>query len=56
VAASPDFGNIAITHPGVGIYMSSNSGVTWTAKTNAGIRNWHGIAATADFIKIAALQ
>mgnify|MGYP000638559620 CR=1 FL=1 len=45
---------MAITINAVSIYISSDSGVSWTAKTNAGSRDWRGIASTPDFNKLAA--
>jgi phage terminase large subunit-like protein len=36
------------------IYMSMDNGVAWTAKVNAGIREWRLIASTPDFNKLAA--
>jgi photosystem II stability/assembly factor-like uncharacterized protein len=36
------------------IYASYNGGVTWSALTGAGSRDWRAVAASYDFSKMAA--
>jgi hypothetical protein len=40
--------------PGIGIYTSTNSGLTWN-RTSAPLTNWTGIASSADGTKLAAV-
>jgi hypothetical protein len=61
ITASPDFRFMAATLSGNGdyygnIYMSKDSGVTWTVLTGTGSRRWTEIASTPDFINLAAID
>ena len=56
VTASPDFRLMAATLFNDYIYMSSDSGVTWTVMTAAGSKGWRGITSSPDFTKLVTVS
>lgn len=54
IAISKSGINIIVAVHGGFIYLSSNSGTTWTALTNAGSRNWTSVAFSDDATIIIA--
>jgi photosystem II stability/assembly factor-like uncharacterized protein len=55
IASSSDGSKLAALVNNGYIYISTNSGFTWTQQTSAGARNWYSIASSNDGNKLAAV-
>lgn len=56
VSVSADGSRMIAASPGDGLYISTNSGVTWQATSAPTTNNWYGTACSADGTKMAAVS
>ena len=55
ITSSSDGNKLAAVEYGGYIYISTDSGSSWTPQTSAGSRNWESITSSSEGTKLAAV-